>query len=101
MTLESIVKRKEESVGSVAEADKNFIEMAIDAVMDYLKKVEEKQEECAPGGKVCPGMIAKECAGTPFVNEARFQQVLDVTYREGLLEREIPEGTGILHYSLK
>lgn len=101
MTLKSIAGEKEELVERVAEADKKFIEMTVDAVVDYFEKVKENPEECASDGKVCPEMIAKECAGMPFLNEARFQQVLDVMYREGLLERVIPEGTGIPHYSLR
>lgn len=101
MVSKNIVEKKDEIVKKVSEADKKFIEMAVDAVKEYFEKIEEKPEQCASNGRVCPSMIAKDCTGMPFVNEARIRQVLDVMYAEGLLEREIPEGTGIPHYFRK
>lgn len=101
MVSEDIVEKKNEVVEKVAETDKKFIEMAVDAVMEYFGKIEEKPEKCASNGRICPSMIAKDCTGMPFVDEARIRQVLDVMYTKGLLEREIPEGTGIPHYFRK
>ncbi|MFW5912808.1 MAG: hypothetical protein ACOCTL_05035 [Candidatus Hadarchaeota archaeon] len=101
MVSEDIVEKKNEVVEKVAETDKKFIEMAVDAVMEYFEKIEEKPEKCASNGRICPSMIAKDCTGMPFVDEARIRQVLDVMYTKGLLEREIPEGTGIPHYFRK
>lgn len=99
METEDIVEKKDEIVEKVAETDRKFIEMAVDAVTEWFEKIEEKPEQCASNGRVCPGMIAKDCTGMPFVGEVRIRQVLDVMYAKGLLEREIPEGTGIPHYS--
>lgn len=101
MVLENIVEKKSEIVEKVVETDKKFIEMAVDAVIEYFENIEEKREECASNGRVCPNMIAKDCTGMPFVDEARIRQVLDVMYTKGRLEREIPEGTGIPHYFRK
>ena len=101
MVSENIMEKKNEEVENVAEIDKKFIEMAVDAVREYFEKLEGKSEKCASNGRVCPSIISKDCTGMPFVNEARIRQVLDVMYAGGLWEREIPKGTEIPHYFRK
>ncbi|OKY79105.1 MAG: hypothetical protein BTN85_1611 [Candidatus Methanohalarchaeum thermophilum] len=99
---EEIGNEKNKIIEKVAEKDKKFIEMAVDAVEDYFNETKNTEKtKCSNNDKICPSMIAKECKGMPFVNETRIQQVLDVMANEGILDREIPEGTGIPHYFKK
>ncbi len=90
-------KNKDKIVEKAVEKDKEFMEMAVDIITDYF---EENPEGCS-SGKLCPEAVSAECKGMPFITETRIKQVLDIMYHEDYLEREIPEGTGTPHYSLK
>lgn len=96
-----IEDRKGDIVQKVVEKDRKFIGMAFDAVIEYFEDMENSSKKCESEGTACSEMIANECAGMPFVTEPMIRQVLDVMYREGLLDRKIPEGTGTPHYSMK
>ncbi len=97
MSIEEIKDDKNKIVEKALENDKKFMEMTVDIITDYF---EENPEGCS-SGKMCPEALVAECAGLPFITETRIKQVLDIMYHEGYLEREIPEGTGTPHYSLK
>lgn len=97
MSVEKITENKDELVGKAVENDKKFMEMTVDIITEYF---EENPEGCS-SGKLCPEAISAECKGMPFITETRIKQVLDIMYHEGYLKREIPEGTGTPHYSLK
>ncbi|MFO7792092.1 MAG: hypothetical protein R6W73_03810 [Candidatus Saliniplasma sp.] len=97
MTIEEIKEDKNKIVGKAVEKDKKFMEMTVDIITDYF----EKNPEGCSSGKMCPEALVAECTGMPFITETRIKQVLDIMYHEGYLEREIPEGTGTPHYSLK
>ncbi len=97
MSIEEVTKNKDEIVEKAVNNDEKFMEMTVDLITDYF---EENPEGCS-SGRLCPDAVAAECAGMPFITETRIKQVLDIMYREGHLEREIPEGTGTPHYSLK
>ncbi|MBS3817827.1 MAG: hypothetical protein KGY76_09735 [Candidatus Thermoplasmatota archaeon] len=97
MTMKEITENKEEIVEKAWKNDKKFIEMTVDIVLDYL---EENPEGCS-SGKFCPEALVDRCTGMPFVTDDKIKMVVDMMYREGYLKREIPEGTGTPHYSLK
>ena len=97
MSIEDISKSKDEIVKKAVENDKRFMEMTVDIITEYF---EENPEGCS-SGRLCPEAIAAECAGLPFITDTRIKQVLDIMYQEEYLERDIPEGTGTPHYSLK
>lgn len=97
MSVEKIIDDKEAIVEKAVKNDKKFMEMTVDIITDYF----EKNPEGCSSGKLCPEAVSAECTGMPFITETRIKQVLDIMYREGHLEREIPEGTGTPHYSLK
>ena len=97
MSVEEITKNKDEIVKKAVENDKKFMEMTVDIITEYF----EKNPEGCSSGNMCPEMLAAECEGMPLITEARINQVLDILYNEGYLDRKIPEGTGAIHYSLK
>lgn len=97
MSIEEMNENKDEIVEKAVKNDKKFMEMTVDIINDYFK---ENPEGCS-SGKMCPEALVARCAGMPFITETRIKQVMDILYREGYLEREIPEGTGCPHYSLK
>ncbi|MFW6111236.1 MAG: hypothetical protein ACOC6H_04290 [Thermoproteota archaeon] len=96
--ISEIVENKDRIIQKVVEQERKLIEKTVDEVLTYLQ---DSSGGCGAGNSVCPQMIASKCAGMPLADDGRARQVLDAMYREGYLEREIPEGTGILHYSIK
>ncbi len=98
MGSEALDFDKDQIIEEITEKDQEYTRMAIDEIKKQFDEIEEKPEECK--GKLCANMIAKEFDGMPLIDEAKINQVLDVLVRKNILEREIPEGTGIPHYSL-
>ncbi|MFP3952443.1 MAG: hypothetical protein ACLFVP_09935 [Candidatus Bathyarchaeia archaeon] len=96
--ISEMAKNKDRIIRKVVEQERKFIERTFDEVLAYLQ---DGSGGCGSGNSVCPQMIAGKFAGMPLVDEGKVRQVLDVMYKEGYLEREVPEGTGILHYSIK
>lgn len=96
MGVEGILEDKSQIVEKALDNDKKFMETAVNIITDYL----DKHPEGCSSGNVCPDAIAATCTGMPFITETRIKQILDIMYREGYLDREIPEGTGTPHYAL-